>query len=248
MLITGKKGDYMAVCPHCGVKLHIWNIRAECPKCGVNIPNYDWEARLERDSEIAESSFAKFNAVLAKLKYSFVGSKLRIARIPVSVLPLFGFLLPLGKLAVSLPLNEAGYTLNAVTIVKFLMKIDVFGFIGAVKSPVIGDGVLMLLLSLILVLLSAASLIVSLVFLLLNYLNLRSKGLFITNLVASIMMAGSGICYSSFMKMVASSTMNKAIGGGISWGTFAAAILFLISAVTNLVVALKSETNTETEN
>ncbi len=238
----------MATCPHCGVKLHIWNIRAECPKCGVNIPNYDWEARLERDSEIAESSFAKFNEVMARLKYSFTGSKLRIARIPVSVLPLFGFLLPLGKLAVSLPLNEAGYTLNAITIVKFLLKIDVFGFIGAVKSPIIGDGVMMLLLSLIFVLLSAASLIVSLVFLLLNYLNLRSKGLFITNLIASVMMVSSGICYSCFMKMVATSTLNNAIGGGISWGIFAAAVLFLISAVTNLFVALKSEKPTETKN
>lgn len=237
----------MAVCPHCGVKLHIWNIRAECPKCGVNIPNYDWEARLEKDSEIAEAAFAKFDATMAKLKYSFTGSKLRIARIPVSVLPLFGFLLPLGKLILSLPLNEAGYTLNAVTIVKFLMKIDIFGFVGAVKSPVIGDGVLMLLLSLILVLLSAASLIVSLVFLLLNYLNLKSKGLFITNLVASFMMAGSAFCYSSFMKMVASSTLNKAIGGGISWGIIAAAVLFLISAVTNLFVAFESEKKSAAE-
>lgn len=33
----------MAKCPHCGIKLHIWNVKAECPKCGVNIANYDWE-------------------------------------------------------------------------------------------------------------------------------------------------------------------------------------------------------------
>ena len=50
------------------------------------------------------------------------------------------------------------------------------------------------------------------------------------------------------MKMVASSTLNKAIGGGINWGIFAAAVLFLISAVTNLIVALKSEKPTETKN
>ena len=82
------KGDFMAKCPKCGVKLHIWNIKAECPDCGVNIANYDWENRLEQDALEAEAAFAKMRITLAKFKYSFIGTKLRIARIPISVLPL----------------------------------------------------------------------------------------------------------------------------------------------------------------
>ena len=91
----------MAKCPKCGVKLHIWDIKAECPKCGVNIANYDWENRLEQDAIEAEIAFAKLRDTLNRFKYSFVGTKLRIARIPISVLPLFSLLLPFGTMAVS---------------------------------------------------------------------------------------------------------------------------------------------------
>ena len=59
----------MAKCPKCGVKLHIWNIKAECPKCGVNIANYDWERRLEEDSIKAEEAFAKLHETMNKFKY-----------------------------------------------------------------------------------------------------------------------------------------------------------------------------------
>lgn len=128
----------MAKCPHCGIKLHIWNVKAECPKCGVNIANYDWERRLEEDSVVAEAAFAKLHESMRRFKFSFVGTKLRIARIPVSVLPLFSFLLPLGTLAVSIPYFEQNFTLNAITIVKNIMNLDLGGLISAPGSAVIG--------------------------------------------------------------------------------------------------------------
>ena len=43
----------MAFCPKCGRHLNIWHVKAECPTCGVNIPNYDWEGRLNEDAEKA---------------------------------------------------------------------------------------------------------------------------------------------------------------------------------------------------
>ena len=36
-------------CPNCGKTLHWYDFRAECKYCGANIPNYDWEGRLEQD-------------------------------------------------------------------------------------------------------------------------------------------------------------------------------------------------------
>ena len=139
----------MAKCPHCGIKLHIWNVKAECPKCGVNIANYDWERRLEEDSVVAEAAFAKLHESMRRFKFSFVGTKLRIARIPVSVLPLFSFLLPLGTLAVSIPYFEQNFTLNAITIVKNIMNFDFGGLISAPGSAVIGAPSLRLLLALL---------------------------------------------------------------------------------------------------
>lgn len=244
----------MAKCPHCGVKLHIWNVKAECPKCGVNIANYNWEERLEQDSIAAEAAFAKLHEAMRRFKFSFVGSKLRIARIPISVLPLFSFLLPLGTLAVSIPFCEESYTLNAITIVTNLLNFDILGLIKSPASAVIGEPALRLVLSLLLVVFSVLSLLVSLVFLLLNFKNFKSKGLFITNLVASLMMAASAVCYGNFTSMISQSTLSEAISGSVGWGVFVSSGLFLLSAIVNLIVALKpvelppEETENESEN
>lgn len=229
----------MAKCPKCGVKLHIWNIKAECPNCGVNIANYDWENRLEQDSIEAEAAFAKLHETMRKFKFSFVGTKLRIARIPISVLPLFSFLLPLGTLALSIPFCEENFSLNAITIVTNIMNFDIAGLLKSPASEIMGDAALMFLMSLLLVVFSALSLLVSLVFLLLNFKKFNSKGLFVTNLVASLMMFASAFCFNSFSAVVQQSTLCDALKCAPSWGVFVGGALFLLSAITNLAVSLK---------
>ncbi len=229
----------MARCPKCDRKLHIWNIKAECPDCGVNIANYDWENRLEQDSIEAEAAFAKLHETMRKFKFSFVGTKLRIARIPISVLPLFSFLLPLGTLAVSLPFVEEKFTLNAIAIVMNILNFDILGIFKAPSSEIIGEASLMFMLSLLLVVLSALSLLVSLVFLLLNFKKFNSKGLFLTNLVASAMMFASAYCFNSFSSMMQASTLADAVNCGPSWGVFVSGALFLASSITNLCVSLQ---------
>lgn len=229
----------MAKCPKCGVKLHIWNIKAECPKCGVNIANYDWERRLEEDSIKAEAAFAKLHETMRRFKYSFVGTKLRIARIPVSVLPLFSFLLPLGSLAVSIPFYEDKITLNAITLVMNFLNLDIMGFIKLPASEIVGDAGLRIVLAFVLLVLSVLSLLVSLVFLLTNFRKFNSKGLFVTNLVASLMMLGSAFCFNQFSDMIAQTTLAEAVSASVGWGVFVSAGLFLASAITNLIVSLQ---------
>lgn len=227
----------MAKCPKCNRKLHIWNIKAECPDCGVNIANYDWENRLEQDAIEAEIAFAKLRETLNKFKYSFVGTKLRIARIPISVLPLFSFLLPLGTLSVAIPFVNEKFTLNAITIVMNILNFDIGGIFKAPSSAIIGDGALMFMLSLLFVVLSALSLLVSLVFLLLNFKKFNSLGLCITNFVASMMMFGSAYCFSSLSDIIASGTLADAVTCAPSWGVFVSGALFLASSITNFLVS-----------
>ena len=229
----------MARCPKCDRKLHIWDIKAECPGCGVNIANYDWENRLEQDAIEAEIAFAKLRETLKKFRYSFIGTKLRIARIPISVLPLFSFLLPLGTLAFSMPFFEDKITLNAITIVMNILNIDILGLIKSPGSEVIGDGALMLVLALALVVLSVLSLLVSLGFLMLNFKKFNSKGLFMTNLIASLMMFASAFCFNNLSGMLEASTLADAVSCAPSWGVFVSGALFLASSITNLLVALQ---------
>lgn len=84
----------MATCPNCGKKLHFWDVKAECSACGVSIPNFNWQQRLEEDNILAEKKFAAFYKTMNKVKYSIVGTKLRIARLVLTFLPVIGFILP----------------------------------------------------------------------------------------------------------------------------------------------------------
>ncbi|MBQ3136215.1 MAG: hypothetical protein IJB74_01900 [Clostridia bacterium] len=83
-----------AKCPNCGKELKFYNIKAECPGCGVSIPNYNWEARLEEDSRIAEEKFAALYRTLNRFKFSVIGSRIRVARLVMSLIPAIGFILP----------------------------------------------------------------------------------------------------------------------------------------------------------
>ena len=66
----------MALCPKCHGILNFWNVKAECPYCGVNIPNYNWEERLEQDAINSERSFASFRRKTGAFKNAFLGTKL----------------------------------------------------------------------------------------------------------------------------------------------------------------------------
>ncbi len=234
----------MAKCPACGVKLHIWNIKAECPKCGVNIANYDWENRLEQDAKEAEIAFAKLHNTLNNFKYSFVGTKLRIARIPISVLPLLSFLLPLAVIDVSLPYYSSKITFNLITVVMGIINgFDIGSFVTGIfsgmGSEITGDSFKLFGASLILVVLSLLSLIVSLVFLLTNFKKFKSKGLFITNLLASAMMFASSFTFSKFSEIVADGAFAAHWQSAPQWGIYVSAGLFLVSAIVNLLVSLQ---------
>ena len=114
---------------------------------------------------------------------------------------------------------------------------DIGGIFKAPSSAIIGDAALMFLLSLLLVVLSALSLLVSLVFLLLNFKKFNSLGLCLTNLVASIMMFASAFCFNNLSGMMEASTFADAVSCAPSWGVFVSGALFLASSVTNFIVS-----------
>ena len=110
-------------CPNCGKKLHWYDVKAECSNCGISIPNFNWEERLEADNELAERKFASFYRGLNRLAYSIWGTKLRIARIVLSVIPVIGFILPWATLKSDA--ESVGLDLFGMTCSKSL--IDLFG-------------------------------------------------------------------------------------------------------------------------
>ncbi len=227
----------MAKCPNCGYHLKLWNVRAECPSCKVNIPNYDWINRLEQDSVVAEAALLKMKQKFARIKYAFVGTKLRIARIPVSVLPLLSFFLPLFTLDFALPYFDKLKSFNIISLIKQVFEFDFGAIPGFIASPVLGGATIRFLLAIALVFLSLLTLVpVSLFFLIRNYKNLQSKALFITNLLSALMMTASAVLFKSFSAMQQASTVN-AFSGKPGFGLILGIVFFLASAGINLAVA-----------
>jgi endogenous inhibitor of DNA gyrase (YacG/DUF329 family) len=104
----------MAQCPKCGKKLRITDISQFCPACGVNMRFVNFEENFYREAKIAELSQARMHVKVRKLKASFVGSKLAIARLIVMLLPIVSLLVPFGTFTIDLPYKAETFSLSGL--------------------------------------------------------------------------------------------------------------------------------------
>lgn len=156
----------MADCPKCGYHLKLTDWRPDCPKCGVNLIYYGMEDRLLEDADKAESEHARFQKKLDRLKASFIGSKLTVVRIILSLLPIGALMLPLAKVTFSGPfIEQASKSVNAITLYNLVSSLDFGALFTMLGAPITGTSFIFYAVSLITVLLSLVFILVSLVML-----------------------------------------------------------------------------------
>ena len=114
----------MASCPKCGKNLRLTDWRQHCPQCGANIVVYDLQEKLMQDADIAEVQYYHFQKKIDRLKASFIGTKLAVARIITSILPVGPLFLPLIKAAFSPPVDFPDGNVNLMTIVNHFGAIN----------------------------------------------------------------------------------------------------------------------------
>ncbi|MBR0120551.1 MAG: zinc ribbon domain-containing protein [Clostridia bacterium] len=114
----------MANCPKCGKKLKKTDWRQHCPECGANIVVYDLQERLMKDADIAEVQYYHFQKKVDRLKASFIGTKLAVARIITSLLPAAPLFLPLVKASFSPPVDFPDGNVNLMTVVNHFGAIN----------------------------------------------------------------------------------------------------------------------------
>lgn len=154
----------MATCPKCGHKLKLTDWKPECPACGVNIVYYGMEDRLLDDADSAEAEHARFQKKLDHLKASFIGSKLTIIRIVLSLLPVGALFIPLANVSYSGPfIEQTKVAVNALTVYDFVSNLNFDALFGLLGSSIVGKGFLLLALSVVFTLLSVVMIVVSLV-------------------------------------------------------------------------------------
>ena len=235
-------------CPNCGKKLHWYDVKAECSNCGISIPNFNWEERLEADNELAERKFGSFYRGLNRLAYSIWGTKLRIARIVLSVLPVIGFILPWATLKSDA--ESVGLDLFGMTCSKSL--IDLFGdFFGNTNLYITNMGYEGFSGTLSFTMYAVLCMVLSLLFAVIAFFLIlilakhsKTKAITVFECLSVASAVASAVCFTLGVKG-APAELGINFGsfpvynatGGVAWGFYVALALLLVAVGINAAVA-----------
>ena len=240
-------------CPNCGGKLKIYHIKAECPHCKANIPNYNWEARLEEDSIIAEAKFASLYRKLNLLKYSVFGTKLRILRLLMSFIPAIGFILPWAYVVSekdTLNFDLLGIFTDGTNTLKFFGVL--FGDIGGILSALEGP-VLYIILGFLFMLLSIVVIVVAFFMPIVKFAKPKTNAGWITDIISIIFAVAAVAMFIAAAAPASESagfnigTLEFAAGASVdaTWGLFVYIALLVVAMVGNLLVSRADITSEE---
>lgn len=240
-------------CPACGGKLKLYHIKAECPYCKANIPNYNWEARLEEDSAVAEAKFASLYRKLNLLKYSIFGTKLRIARLIMSFIPAIGFILPWAHVESAkdtLNFDLLGLFTDGTNTIKFFGIL--FKDIGGILSNLEG-AVLYIILGFLLMLLSVVVIVAAFFMPIIRFTKPKTNAAWITDFLSIILavaaaamfiMAGEPAASAEYFNIGALEFVGGA-SADAAWGLFVYVALLVVAMVGNLLVSRAEITSEE---
>lgn len=156
----------MASCPKCSHHLKLTDWRQKCPYCGANIVLYDQQERLMQDADKAEVQYYHFQKKIDRMKASFAGSKLTVARIILSVLPLLpAVLCPLMNVSFSGPFFAESKAINGIELYNYISGMDFDALFACLGSSIVGKPFLLMAISAVSFVLSLVLLLLSLIFL-----------------------------------------------------------------------------------
>lgn len=229
----------MAKCPHCNYKLKIIDIKAECPVCGVNIPNYNWEERLDEDAVNSERSFASFRRKTGAFKNALFGTKQRIARFVLTFAPLLFFLFPIFTYEAHLPFSQGKESLSMLSLILDIVngKIDIGSMLGFISFERSGTAFIVLYVSLVLVILGIVAGVLNFFVILLSGFGYRAKGNVVLCYISLIMFIGAVVCIIVSSSMFASS-IPEIMQLNLSYSLFIGMAFFIVNIVMNSI-ALK---------
>ena len=230
----------MAKCPKCGRKLTLFDWKPNCPKCGVNLVYYGMEERLMAEADKAEAEHARTQKKIDRLKAAFVGSKLTVIRIILSVLPIAALLLPLASISYNGPFIEATTAnINAIKIYEIVSSLDFDGLFTMMGSSVVGSSFLGYFVALVGILLSLVFVIVSLLMLTLSCGKLGNVRNFIFNGLAIAGAVVSVVFYGQFAKGITTAFPEFVTEASVNWGAYVYIGTLLILLGINIVLAVK---------
>lgn len=227
-------------CPKCNGKLKITDWRPNCPHCGVNLVYYGIEDRLLDDADKAEAEHAHFQKRIDRLKAVYIGSKLAIARIVVSLLPILALLLPLGKFTFNAPfIGTKEVTVNLISIINSVSKLNFDALIELISSDTFGVAFILFAAAVVLAALSAVFSLLHLIFISISASPKGHGRNLAFCIVALLLGIGAVVSYVLFCGKSAAVLPGFIVSGKLSWGAFLFIAMFLVPIIINVLIKTK---------
>lgn len=229
----------MAKCPKCNAHLRWYDFRAECKHCGVNIPNYNWEERLNQDADTAEEAFAKFHYKKKNFKFGVIGTPVMIIRLVMSLLPLVALVVPLVKVKFTMPFYEESQTVSFLTfILDYLTKFNLSKVFSLLSGDILGPVMIMLVIAAAFALLAVVLGVINFFMGLIGSINLNSKPNVILNVFSTVFWCLSIFFAYRFTAVAATGTLTF-FESELSPFFALGVVLFAANIIMNIIVAKK---------
>lgn len=229
----------MAKCPKCGRKLTLFDWKPNCPDCGVNLVYYGMEERLLDEADAAEAEHAKLQKRIDRLKASFIGSKLTVARIILTLLPIATLLLPLCTITYSgLFIEEVTKNIGLIELINVITSLDIDALLTMVGSGIVGTSFIGYAGTLVCLLLSVVFIVISLLMLMLACSPKGNPRNITLNIITIALAVASPVFFNIFATNI-SAVFPDFVSGKISFGIFVyiAALALLLGI--NIIIAIK---------
>lgn len=231
----------MANCPKCNHKLTLFDWRPNCPKCGVNLVYFGMDEKLMNEADSAELEHAHLQKRIDRLKASFVGSPLTIARIFLSLLPIGALMLPLASVTFSGPMIEqTTKSINAIEIYNLASTLDFGALFTMMGSKLVGSAFTSYFIALVGILLSLVFVVIGL-FALTTACGPRGKGRNIVNNSISIVTAIVSVIFFGRFASQINGIFPEFVSGKLGIGVIVYFVALALLLGINIIIAQKGD-------
>ncbi len=228
-------------CPKCGYRLSMIDIKPECPVCGVNLVYYGMEESLNKEADRAEFEHAAGQPAMDRFKASTIGHPIAIIRMIFSILPLVATLVPMGKVAVSLPFFQETTTISIISIVtKVFMALDIDHMLAMVGSEMVGTAYIFYLVALLGLVGIVVATIVNIVNMMFATTKKGIKRNIVTAIVGIVFTVIGTVGLAMWLSGVSAAVPEVFNGTFMVWGPLCIILAFVFQIVINVIYKKKN--------